>query len=215
MTVVAAPAPRGGAIGRATAAPIVVLALVFIQAACASAPRLPSPDVAARARAAQSWSGALRVSLHGPSFRGRAQVVLALRRPDALRLELPGPTGARLIAVAREGRLAAVFPPERAAFLGEATAAQMEALLGVGLTPAELFDVLVGAGSPRLRSYEARWDGSRPREVRAVLPDGGTLKATVTEADLDLALPAAAFDVPIHDGYRIIDAQEARSLWSR
>jgi hypothetical protein len=209
MAVGFARAPRRGAIGLAS------VALVVVHGACASAPRLPSPDVAAKARAAQSWSGSLRVSLKGPSFRGRAQVVLALRRPDALRLELPGPTGARLIAVAREGRLAAVFPPERAAFLGEASAAQMEALLGVGLTPAELFDVLVGSGSPRLRSYEALWEGSRPREVRAVLPDGGTLKATVTEADLDEALPPAAFDVPLHDGYRIIDAQEARSLWSR
>jgi hypothetical protein len=213
MAVGAAGAPRRGAIGRASST--LVPMLIVILGACASAPKRPSPDVAARARAAQSWSGALRVSLKGPAFRGRAQVVLALRRPDALRLELPGPTGARLIAVAREGRLAAVFPPERAVFLGEASAAQMEALLGVGLTPAELFDVLVGAGSPRLRSYEARWDGARPREVRATLPDGGTLKATVTEADLDEALPAAAFDVPVHDGYRIIDAQEARSLWSR
>jgi hypothetical protein len=189
--------------------------MALLLGACASAPRLPPPEVAARARNARSWSGALRVSLHGPSFRGRAQVVLALRRPDALRLELPGPTGARLIAVAREGRLAAVFPPERAAFLGDASAAQMEALLGVGLTPAELFDVLIGTGSPRLRSYEARWNDSRPREVRAILPDGGSLRATVIEADLDEALPPAAFDVPVHDGYRLIDAQEARSLWSR
>jgi hypothetical protein len=187
----------------------------LVLGACASAPRQPPPEVAARARAAQSWSGALRVSLRGPSFRGRAQVLLALRRPDALRLELPGPAGARLIAVARDGRLAAVFPPERAAFLGDASAAQMEALLGVGLTPAELFDVLVGVGSPRLRSYEVHWAGSHPREVRAVLPDGGRLTATVTEADLDEVLPPAAFDVPAHDGYRIVDAQEARSLWSR
>jgi hypothetical protein len=194
-------------------AAVVVCALWV--AGCASLPRVPPPETAARARAARSYSGSLRVSLRGPSFRGRADVVLALRRPDGLRLELPGPAGPRLIATARDGRLTATFPAERAVFTGDATAAGMEELLGVGLSPAELFDLLVGVGSPRLLSYEARWSASWPREMKAVLPDGAKLTATVLEADLDPELPPEAFAAPRHEGFRRVDAAEARSLWSR
>jgi hypothetical protein len=119
------------------------------------------------------------------------------------------------VAVARDGRLVAVFPKERAFFAGPADAPRMEALLGVGLTAAELFDVLVGSGSPRLRAYEARWGASHPQEVRATLPDGGRLTAKVDEADLDPELSAEAFAPPAHAGFREIGADEARSLWSR
>jgi len=207
MVLRSARSPRVGA--------ITALVCAASVAGCASLPRTPAPETSARARAARSYSGALRVSLKGPTFRGRAQVLLALQRPDALRLEVPGPTGARLVAVARNGRLTAVFPAERAFLAGPADAAQMEALLGVGLTAAELFDVVVGMGSPRLRAYEARWGAGHPMEVRATLPDGGRLTAKVEEAELDPELPAEAFSPPAHAGFREIDAQEARSLWSR
>ena len=49
-------------------------------------------------------------------------MLLAFRRPDALRIEIPGPAGARLVAVARGDRLWAVFPAERAVYYGAARA---------------------------------------------------------------------------------------------
>jgi hypothetical protein len=63
---------------------------------------------------------------------------MAFRRPDALRIEIPGPAGARLVAVVRAGRLTAVLPAERAVLESAASAAELEALLGVALRPAEI-----------------------------------------------------------------------------
>lgn len=194
--------------GRGLAAPLALLAL-----SCATRSLPPSPDVVAAARQASTFSGRLRVSLRGPQVRARAGVLLAFQRPDALRLELPGPTGARLIAVAREGRLTAVFPAQRAVYTGAATAAELEDVLGVALTPAEVMDVLVGAGSPRLRSYDVRWGSRLPRTVEATLPDGARLKVTLEDAETGVSLPAAAFADPPHAGHRSIDAREARSIW--
>ena len=94
-------------------------------------------------------------------------MLLAFRRPDALRIEVPGPAGPRLIAVASEGRLWAVFPADRAVFTGAATEADFEALLGVALTPREVMDLLVGVPSPRSRAYEARWRGPLPARIDA------------------------------------------------
>lgn len=180
-------------------------------AACATAP-LPPPRVVAEAAAAPSYSASLRASVRGPDLRGRTRVLAAFRRPDALRLEIPGPSGARLVAVAGEGRLTAVLPGERAVLESAAGPSDLEALLGVALTPAELMDVLVGTAPPRLRSYEARWGARLPVRIEAVLPDGTRLDVRVDEAEAGIALPAAAFDPPAHDGYRPIDAAEARRL---
>jgi hypothetical protein len=169
--------------------------------------------VAERAKAAACYSGSLRVSLKGPDLRGRTRVLLGFRRPDALRIEIPGPTGPRLVAVTRDGALAAVFPADRAVYRGEATAAALDALLGVALAPEELIDLLVGVPSPRLRSYEARWGPALPREITAVLPDGSRLKATVEDAQTGIDLPEQAFEAPLHDSFRVVDAAEARRLW--
>jgi hypothetical protein len=115
--------------------------------------------------------------------------------------------------VTRGGRLTAVFPAERAVYSGSATAEELENVLGVALTPAEVMDVLVGAGSPRLRAYDARWGPLLPRSIDATLPDGARLKATLEDAEAGVALPEAAFADPPHQGYRAVDAAEARSLW--
>jgi hypothetical protein len=190
-------------------------AFALAAAACAGRPLPPTADVVAAARATPTYSARLKVSLRGPDVRARARVLLAFQRPDSLRLELPGPGGARLIAVAREGRLTAVFPGERAVYAGRATAEELENVLGVALTPAEVMDVLVGAGSPRLRSYDLRWGAALPRVVEATLPDGARLKLTVEDAETGLDLPEAAFADPPSPAYRPIDAEEARSLWAR
>ena len=41
------------------------------------------------------------------------------------------------------------------------------------------------------------------------------LKASVEDPEAGAALPDAAFTEPPHEGYRVVDAEEARSLWSR
>ena len=198
---------------RAARAAVPLALATLTLAACASVPLPPPADVALRAAAARTYSGRLRVSLKGPELRGRTAALLGFRRPDALRIEIPGPTGARLVAVARGEALTAVFPGERAVFRGEATAQGLEDLLGVALSPAEVMDLLLGTPSPRVRDYRARWGPSLPRELQATLPDGGRLKVTVESVTLDPDLPDAAFAEPVHDGYRAVDAAEARRLW--
>jgi hypothetical protein len=179
---------------------------------CAPPPPPPPPDVVARAAALESYNAELKVSLNGPQGRGRLSVLLAFRRPDALRIEVPGPAGARLVAVARGPRLTAVFPADRAAFLAGTGAADVEALLGVSLTPAEMMDLLVGLPSPRLREHRVRWGPALPRDVRATLPDGARIKVVVEDAQAGVSLPAAAFEEPRREGYRSVDADEAREL---
>jgi hypothetical protein len=152
------------------------------------------------------------VSVSGPELRGRSRAIIAFRRPDAMRIEVPGPSGARLVAVARGGRLLAVLPSERAVLEREATAEGLEALIGIALAPAELMDVLVGARPAGLREYRADWGASFPRRVEAVLADGTRLVARVEEADDGGEVTPAAFDPPPHAGYRAIDAGEARRL---
>jgi hypothetical protein len=138
--------------------------LALLCGACATLPP-PPPEVAAHARAAESYSASLKVSLRGPELRARTRVLLAFQRPDSLRIELPGPSGARLVAVTRGGSLAAVFPGQRALFEGDATPATLSALLGVSLSPAEVMDVLVGAPPATVQEYKARWGPALPREI--------------------------------------------------
>ena len=186
-------------------------AALLLLAACAAA-RLPPPAVVESAAAARSWSGSLRVSVSGPDVRGRSRVLLAFRRPDAVRIEIPGPAGARLLAVIRGGRLSAVLPSERAFLESEATAGDLETLLGLALEPGELMDVLVGKAPAGLLEYRAQWGETLPRRVEALLADGTRLVATVDDAEAGVELPEGAFGAPPHPGYRSIDAAEARRL---
>jgi outer membrane lipoprotein-sorting protein len=206
--VIPATSTFGRGVGRA-------LFLATFGAACASAPRVPSAEVVDLARAASTYSATLRVDLRGPEIRGRARAILGFRRPDALRIELPGPTGPRLVVVAREGALVAVFPSQRAVFNAAATAPEMESLFGVALTPGELADLLVGKSPPRLERYEALWGATLPREIRATFPGGARLIARIEEAETNPTFPPAAFEAPPHEGFRVVDAKEARQLWLR
>ncbi len=174
----------------------------------------PAPGAPERARAATTYSASLRVSLRGPELRARIAAIVAFRRPDALRVEVPGPTGPRLVAVTRDGRLSAVFPKSRAAFRAEATSASFGSLFGIALGPGEVMDLLVGVASPRLRAYEAGWAGELPRTIVATLPDGARLKVHVDEAETGADLAERAFEALPAAGYREVDAEEARRLWS-
>ncbi|HUG54374.1 MAG TPA: hypothetical protein VMR21_12265 [Vicinamibacteria bacterium] len=200
--------------GRAPLRRFLLLTAALGAGACAAPLALPPAPVLERARLAPSYSALLHVSLRGPSLRARTRVVLAFRRPDALRIEVPGPAGARLVAVASGGRLWAVFPSERAVFSGAARAEDLESLLGIALEPGEVMDLLVGTPSPRVPEYRVKWGAALPREIRAVLPDGARLTVKVEEAEAPAPLGAAAFAEPPHEGFRAIGAEEARSLWS-
>ncbi len=181
--------------------------------ACGVRFTVPDPADIAAAAATPSYSGRLRISLDGPTLRARTPLLLAFRRPDGLRIEVPGPSGPRLVAVASGERLWAVFPGDRAFFEGRPTEADFEALLGVALTPREVMDLLVGLPAPRLTAYEARWRGPLPARIHATLPDTGRLRVTVDEAEAAAVLPAQAFDEPPHAGYRAIGPEEARRMW--
>lgn len=190
---------------------LAAVALAVAASGCASA-RLPAPAVVAEARAAASWSGSLRVSVEGDSLRGGSRALVAFRRPDALRIEIPGPAGARLVAVARDGRLHAVLGADRARLESRATAGELDALIGVSLTPGELMDLLVGSAPPGARTYRADWGDTLPRRVRAELLDSTRLDLRIDEADANVELPDAAFDPPRCDNCRLVDADEARRL---
>ena len=174
---------------------------------CRLRPRSPGAP-----RHCTSYSASLRVSVSGAELRGRSRALVAFRRPDALRIEIPGPSGARLVAVAREGRLTAVLPAERAVLEREASPAELEALIGIALAP-EAADGHAGrrraAGARELRG---RWGRTLPTRIDAVLDDGTRVRATVDEADAGETVAGAAFDPPSHAGYRPIDADEARRL---
>jgi hypothetical protein len=188
---------------------LVVAPLVL--GACASPARPQAGVVTCPGRF--TASARLKVSLRGRTCR-RGPSLVAFRRPDALRVEVPGPTGARILAVARAERLVAVFPGDRAVFEGRANAADLGALLGVALEPAEVMDLLVGAPPTQARGYRARWGPEAPRRVEAQLPDGTRLDLTIEEPRLGPDLPERAFLDPPHEGYRPVGAEEARSLWS-
>ena len=191
--------------------PELAAALLLTAAACATV-RPPAPGVAEKARAAHSWSGSLRVSVRGAELRGRSRALVAFRRPDNVRIEIPGPSGARLVAVTASGKLTAVLPAERAMLESAAGPQELEALIGIALAPAELMDVLVGAPPNSVRTYRADWGQALPSRVRAELLDGTRLDAKVDEAEQDVELPAAAFEPPRCPGCRTIDAEEARRL---
>jgi len=174
--------------------------------------RPPAPGVAEQAREASTWSGSLRVAVRGQELRGRSNALVAFRRPDAVRIEIPGPTGVRLVAVARDGRLVAVLPHDHARLESAADAGDFEALIGVALSPAELMDVLLGVPPPEARRYEVGWGERLPERVRLELADGTRLDARVVEAEAGVELPAGAFDPPACPGCRAIDADEARRL---
>ena len=206
--------PRSSDPSRARRPRLILLLAVGAGASCAAPLAVPPAAVVEQARVVPSYSARLDVSLRGPELRARTRVLLAFRRPDALRIELPGPTGARLIAVARGERLWAVFPAARAVYAGAARAEDLESLLGVALAPSEVMDLLTGVPSPRLRSYRARWGAALPRQIEATLPDGARLEATVEDAEAPAGLGDSAFTEPPHAGYRTIDGDQARALWS-
>ncbi len=198
--------------------PLAALALslaLLALAGCASLPARPAPGVAEAALGARAYSAELGVRLRGREWRGRGRVLVACARPDALRLEVPGPSGARLVAVARDGRLTAVFPPERAVYEGHASADELGDLLGLALEPGEVMDLLLGRGSPRLSRYELRWGPRAPARIAATLPDGALLDVSVKEPELDPALGEQAFAPPPHPGYRALSREEASRMWSR
>jgi hypothetical protein len=188
--------------------------VALVVCGCASLPRQAPPAVLQAAREARTYSAELNVTLRGRELRGRSRVLLACARPDALRVEIPGPTGARLIAVARAGKLSAVFPAERAVYESDAGAADLEALLGIALTPSEVMDLLIGQPPVSVHDSKLGWGPRVPLRIETRLPDGARLSVHVRAPAVDEDLPKRAFDAPIHTGYRALTRDEARALWT-
>lgn len=199
---------------REAAARVVLFLIMTAAPGCATFVPV-SPEAVAAARVLPSYSAALKVTLSGPTRRGRTRALVAFARPGALRVEIPGPGGVRVLAVANGGHLWSVFPAERAYFEGRADAAAMQALLGIALEPEAMMDVLAGAGSDQVREYRADYRAGLPRRLSATLSDGSRLRVTVEDVQAPVTLPAAAFQAPAHPGYRRLDAEEVVDLWAR
>jgi hypothetical protein len=189
---------------------LLLLALVA-GSGCASFPQAP-PEVQERARAQPVLSALLSVRVSGDAVRGRAQTLVAFSRPSSLRVEIPSPTGARLVVVAKDGALTAVFPRAQALYLGHADPETLGALLGVALGPGEIMDLLVGLPPARLRNVRFAWGPQLPERVEATLPDGTRLSARVREPETPGTLPPTAFEAPLRPTYRSVSLEEARDL---
>src|SRR5204862_6271624 len=124
----------------------------------------------------------------------------------SLHLEIAGPGGARLVLVARGGRLVAVFPQDRAVFEGAADRRVLGDVTGVALAPADVIDFLTGTAPASVTDYRAEWGPRVPTPVRGRLEDGTRLDVRVRAPELDGKVADAAFDPPPHDGYRPVDA---------
>jgi hypothetical protein len=198
---------------RAQAPAAALLLGTALSAGCATAPRLPPPDVVQQAQTATSYSAELGVSLRGPDLRGRATILAGFRRPDRLRLELPGPGGARLVVVVNGDRLAAVFPRERAVFTGAATPETLGEVTGVALSAPDVMSLLVGLPPASVTAFRADWGPQLPSRVRGTLSDGTRLDVKIKDPRRAAPLADTAFQPPPYEGYRVVSAAEARDLW--
>jgi hypothetical protein len=195
---------------------LLAAAAACLAAGCATVARLPAPEVVESASRVTSYTAELGVKVRGPDIRGpRVAAIVGFERPDRLRLEIPGPGGARLLLVARSGRLTAVFPRQRAVLEAEATARVIGDVTGVALTPADVMDFLVGKVPPGVSAYRAQWGPQLPARIEGRLEDGTRLDVRVKEPEPGAKIAARAFEAPPHEGYRAIDAAQARELWTR
>lgn len=193
-----------------------VWALAAMASACVGCATLKpaTPAAMEAARALPSYSATLKVGLSGPTRRGRTRALVAWVRPGDLRVEIPGPGGVRLLAVAHNGQLSSVFPGERAYFEGPADAATLQALLGIVLAPEAMIDVLAGAGSTHVSDYRADYRAGLPRRLEARLSDGSRLRVVVEDVQAPITLPPAAFEPPARPGYRRLGLEEVADLWA-
>ena len=144
---------------------------------------------------------------------GHATLLVGFSRPDRIRLEMPGPAGARFVLVTRGETLTAVFPHSRAFFLGQATAKTLFEITGVELSASGIMDLLVGRSPAEASGYRVEWGERLPRRVKCRLSDGTALDLKVARPDMGREIKEEAFVPPAHDGYRQVGAQEARDLW--
>jgi hypothetical protein len=126
--------PRSSDPSRARGSRLALVLAAAAAASCAAPLAVPPATVVAQARVVPSYSARLNVTLRGPELRARTRVLLAFRRPDGLRIEIPGPAGARLVAVAQGERLVGIAAGERAVY-GGAPREGRRSLLGVALAP--------------------------------------------------------------------------------
>jgi hypothetical protein len=180
---------------------------------CATTRVPPPAELVLKVQSTITYTAELRVSLRGKDIRGHAPLVVGFTRPDRVRLEMPGPSGARFVMVANGKTLTAVFPGARAVFSGDSGADTLARITGVRLSAAGIMDMLVGKAPPEALNYRAEWDPSSVRRVRCSLSDGTALDVRVKGPEIGRAISEEAFLPPPHAGYRSVSAAEARDLW--
>ncbi len=130
----AGPSPR--------AAALAAVALALWHPACATLPRsgaVPSGG------AAQGYRALFHGRVDSPEGSDRFRMAVSIRPPDRLRLEFFGPVGGpRFVLAAVGARLVALDLAERAYEETEATAAAVERLLGLPVTPDQAISILTG-----------------------------------------------------------------------
>ncbi|MBI4516825.1 MAG: DUF4292 domain-containing protein [Deltaproteobacteria bacterium] len=157
MNAVARPGAFGAAVG------LVVLILV---AGCAPARPLvprrftgPLPEAATLAAAVQQQRHArsglralARFVYEGPEQQRRARQVLAVERPQRLRLEVLSPFGSVFVLAADNGELAAYVRSESTVYRGQATPANLERFAHVHLEVSDAVELLLG--TPPVRAVQ-------------------------------------------------------------
>jgi hypothetical protein len=162
--------PLGRAGRRAAAA----LLLVVASGACAARGHIATPAEIATLRDVSGLSAGGKIELSGPQGRVRARLVFGVARPDSLRIEIPAGAGLRFLLIARDGRLRADLPLDEAMYEGPATAAVMEQLFGIDVSPADLVSAILGSPPDSLRT-SWRFDASQPAQLVVERPAGGRL----------------------------------------
>lgn len=180
------PPPRAG--WRTVAA----LLLAAASGACAARGHVATPADLASLREASGLSAGGKIELSGPQGRVRARLVFGVARPDSLRIEIPAGAGLRFLLIARDGRLRADLPSDDAMYEGPATAAVMDQLFGIDVSPADLVAAILGTPPDSLRT-SWRFDEGQPARLVAERPGGGRLVLSFEDPETG-APGAAAFE---------------------
>lgn len=197
------------------------LALGGVLLLCGCAKRAPASSVSA---GPPGWfTAAFHAVGSGPQGRIRLRGLLAVSGADALRVEIPGPTGGSgFFLIADASEVVALLAPERLYYRGSAEAPILRELLGLDLDTRQVSRLLGGreaglgdACAPSRRRWTVLPGGARiPSKIR--IDCGATrLKLRLREiGPLTEARAHAAFDpIPLPDGYRQTDMQGlARAL---
>lgn len=206
-------------------AAVTALALALWQPSCAT---LPRTETARPGSPTIGYRALFRGLAESPDGRDRFKVAVAIRPPDRLRMEFFGPVGGpRFVFAAAAARLVALDLAGRAYEEAGATAAAVERLLGLPVTPAGAIAILIGLSPGALRDPEGgaiilvvdygddvpRTGDDYPRQIRIDLPGRRTrVTLEAIEGPMNGDLPDALFTLEIPEGFSAGAPAAARPL---